>query len=64
MTCIITSETAGDITINGHTVSLVAGENAVEITYVEDAAKASFSLQCGTIAANTISVSGLTFTEV
>ena len=64
MTCTITSETAGDITINGQTVSLVAGANSIEITYDETAIDASFDLQCGTIVANTISVSGLTFTEV
>ena len=64
MTCIITSEVAGDITINGQTVSLVAGENSIDITYVETAIDASFDLQCGTIAANTISISGLTFTAV
>jgi len=70
LTCTINSEVAGDVQINGQIVSLVVGENAVEVTYVEDAGKASFAIQCGTdtprtaIAANTISVSGLTFTEV
>ena len=71
MTCIITSEVAGDITINGQTVSLVAGDNNIELTVIEgannngqDAPDASFALQCGTITANTISISNLTFTAV
>ena len=71
ITCTITSEAAGEITINAQAVTLVAGENKIELTVVEgannnstDAPDASFSLQCGNIAANTFSISGLTFTEV
>ena len=69
LTCTITSEVAGDITINGQVVTLVAGENNINLTIVQSAA-ASFSLQCGNegagtvIAANTFSISGLTFTAV
>ena len=63
LTCTITSEAAGDITINQQAVTLVVGENRIELTVTESAA-ASFSLQCGNIAANTFSISGLTFTEV
>ena len=61
--CTITSEAAGTITINTQTVTLVEGENNIELTVTESAA-ASFSLQCGNIAANTFSISGLTFTAV
>ena len=63
LTCTITSEAAGDITINTQPITLVAGENKIEIIVTESAA-ASFSLQCGNITANTFSISGLTFTEV
>ena len=63
LTCTITSEAAGDITINTQPITLVAGENKIELIVTESAA-ASFSLQCGNIAANTFSISGLTFTEV
>ena len=69
LTCTITSEVAGDITINGQVVTLVAGENNINLTIVQSAA-ASFSLQCGNegagsvIAANTFSITGLTFTAV
>ena len=77
LSCTITSEAAGDIKINGQKVTLVAGENHIEITVIEDAnnngndaADASFALQCGTEAgtvlaeSNTISISGLTYTAV
>ena len=62
LTCTITSEAAGDITINTQPITLVAGENKIELIVTESAA-ASFSLQCGNITANTFSISGLTFTE-
>ena len=71
ITCTITSEAAGEITINAQAVTLVAGENKIELTVVEgannnstDAPDASFSLQCGNITANTFSISDLTFTLV
>ena len=64
MTCVITSEGAGEVVINGQAVALVAGENNVEITYVESAVDASFDFQCGNMVANTISISGLTYTAV
>ena len=71
MTCVITSEAAGDITINAQAITLVAGENNIELIVVEgannnanDTPDASFTLQCGTITANTFSISGLTFTAV
>jgi hypothetical protein len=64
MTCVITSEGAGEVVINGQAVALVAGENNVEITYVESAIDASFDFQCGNMVANTISISGLTYTAV
>ena len=77
LTCTIISEAAGDIKINGQKVTLVAGENHIELTVVEDAnnngndaADASFALQCGTESGtilaenNTITISGLTFTAV
>ena len=64
MTCVITSEGAGEVIINGQAVALVAGENNVEITYVESASDASFDFQCGNMVANTISISGLTYTAV
>ena len=69
MTCTITSEVAGDVTILGHVVTLVAGENNIELQ-VGQGGTSSFSLQCGNekagtvIEANTISISGLTFTEM
>ena len=69
MTCTITSEVAGDITILGHVVTLVAGENNIELQ-VGQGGTSSFSLQCGNvqtgtvIEANTISISNLTFTEI
>ncbi len=69
LTCTITSEVAGDITIIGNVVTLVAGENTIELT-VGQGGGASFTLQCGNekagtvIAANTISISNLTFTEI
>ena len=43
----IVSSVAEKITINGTVVELAVGENQVEVTYVEDAAKASLSLQGG-----------------
>jgi hypothetical protein len=77
LTCTITSEAAGNIKINGQVIAIVAGENHIEITVIEDAnnngndaADASFALQCGTEAgtvlaeSNTISISGLTYTAV
>ena len=64
MTCVITSEGAGEVVINGQAVALVAGENNIEITYVESAIDASFDFQCGNMVANTISISGLTYTAV
>ena len=64
MTCVITSEGAGEVVINGQAVALVAGENNIEITYVESAVDASFDFQCGNMVANTISVSNLTYTAV
>ena len=64
MTCVITSEGAGEVVINGQAVALVAGENNIEITYVESAVDASFDFQCGNMVANTISISGLTYTAV
>ena len=64
MTCVITSEGAGEVVINGQAVALVAGENNIEITYVESAVDASFDFQCGNMVANTISVSNLTYTAI
>jgi hypothetical protein len=69
VTCTITSEVAGDITILGNVVTLVAGENNIELT-VGQGGTSSFALQCGNekagtvIPANTISISGLTFTQI
>ena len=75
LTCTINSEAAGDVLINGQVVTLVVGENNIELTFVkgvdyDDTPDASFALQCGNpdantaITANTIAISGLTFTEV
>lgn len=74
--CVIASQAAGDITVNGNVYTLVAGENRIEAYYTETAvnnqqsAAASLSIQAGNsaagtvIEANTISISALTFTEV
>lgn len=67
----ITSEQAGDITVNGTVVSLQAGENHIEVPYVEPTAEnlASVSIQMGvestgkTIPANSLVVSVFSFTE-
>lgn len=67
----ITSEQAGDITVNGTVVSLQAGENHIEVLYVEPTAQnlASVSIQMGvestgkTIPANSLVVSVFSFTE-
>ena len=67
----ITSEQAGDITVNGTVVSLQAGENHIEVPYVEPTAEnlASVSIQMGvestgkTIPANRLVVSVFSFTE-
>jgi hypothetical protein len=77
LSCTITSEAAGNIKINGQVIAIVAGENHIEITVIEDsnnngndAADASFALQCGNekagtvIPENTICISNLTFTEI
>ena len=59
----------GDIMILGHVVTLVAGENNIQLQ-VGQGGTSSFSLQCGNvntgtvIEANTISISNLTFTAV
>lgn len=67
----ITSEQAGDITVNGTVVSLQVGENHIEVPYVEPTAEnlASVSIQMGvestgkTIPANSLVVSVFSFTE-
>ena len=69
LTLTIVSSVAEKITINGSVIELAIGENAVEITYVEDAAKASLSLQCGvnggvSLAAGEFTLKDIAFTEV
>ena len=65
----IVSSVAEKITLNGTVFELAVGENAVEVTYVEDANKASLSLQCGVnggvaFAAGGFTLKDIAFTEV
>jgi hypothetical protein len=69
MTCTINSKVAGDITIIGNVITLVEGDNNIELI-VGQGGGASFALQCGNekagtvIPENTICISNLTFTEI
>ena len=58
LTMKINSSVAGDITVNGQKVTLVEGENNVEVTYTEAAGKASISIQFGVEPDNTMITAG------
>ena len=58
LTMKINSSVAGDITVNGQKVTLVEGENNVEVTYTEPAGKASISIQFGVADDNTMIAAG------
>lgn len=70
LTLTINSLEEGDITVNGTVVHLKKGDNAVTVEYTEVANKASLSIQMGVenpasvIAANTVVIKNVTFTEV
>ena len=66
VTFTLTSEAAGEITVNGTVVSIVAGENVIEVEYTEGDG-ASISIQMGVsstatvIETNTVTINGITF---
>lgn len=66
----INSLEEGDITVNGTVVHLKKGDNTVTVEYTEVANKVSLSIQMGVesaktvIAANTVVIKNVTFTEV
>ena len=69
LTLTVTSSVSEKITINGTVIDLAIGDNAVEVTYTEDAGKASLSLQCGvnggvSLAAGEFTLRDIAFTEV
>ncbi len=64
ITAKITSSVAGQITLNGSTIDLVAGDNDVEITYNHQTkGGTSFSLQCSLLGTAVLDISDLTYTE-
>ena len=65
ITAKIKSSVAGSITLNGTGITLVAGDNDVEVTYNHQTkGGTSFSLQCAYLGTAVLDISDLTYTEV
>lgn len=65
MTAKINSTVAGDITLNNSQITLVAGENDIDITYNHTTAGGtSFSLQCSFLGTAVLDISNITYTAI